>query len=70
MKKLRKDIRNGLQNKLDAQGLETFEANIHYLETAWTENEIKKFVTAVDKKLENLSNHPRIGTSAIRNMSM
>jgi len=55
---------------LDAQGLETFEANIHYLETAWTENEIKKFVTAVDKKLETLSNHPRIGTAAIRNMSM
>jgi hypothetical protein len=25
-------------------------------------NEIKKFVTSVDKKLFNLSNHPRIGT--------
>ncbi|HEX5154144.1 MAG TPA: type II toxin-antitoxin system RelE/ParE family toxin [Parafilimonas sp.] len=41
----------------------TFEANIHYLETAWSDIEIKKFVTAVDKKLINLSNHPRIGTA-------
>lgn len=41
----------------------TFEANIYYLEIVWTENEIKKFVTAVDKKLDNLSNHPRIGTA-------
>ena len=42
---------------------ETFEANTHYLETAWTDNEIKKFVSAVDKKLINLSHHPRIGTA-------
>jgi plasmid stabilization system protein ParE len=41
----------------------TFENNIRYLEVAWSDIEIKKFVTGVDKKLNNLSNHPGIGTA-------
>jgi plasmid stabilization system protein ParE len=40
----------------------TYEANISYLRLAWTEKEINNFILAVDKKLLNLSNHPRIGT--------
>lgn len=45
----------------------TYEANINYLLANWTEKEIKKFVTSVDKKLFNLANHPRIGTSRNKN---
>jgi len=41
----------------------TYEANINYLGIAWSDIEIKKFVTTVDKKLINLSIHPHIGTA-------
>lgn len=40
----------------------SFENNIQYLQENWTDKEINKFVTAVDKKIFNLSKHPRIGS--------
>ena len=40
----------------------TYLANIEYLQKAWTEKEISNFVLLVDKKLANLSKHPRIGS--------
>ena len=39
----------------------TYEANINYLERAWTVKEISNFVLLVDKRLTNLSRNPRIG---------
>ena len=40
---------------------QTYIANIDYLEKAWTAKEINNFVLLVDKRLTNLSKHPRIG---------
>lgn len=42
---------------------QTYIANIDYLEKSWTVKEISNFVLLVDKKLTNLSKHPRIGSS-------
>lgn len=39
----------------------TYKANIDYLQEAWTTKEISNFVLLVDKRLANLSKHPRIG---------
>lgn len=44
------------------QAWKTYSANIEYLQTHWTEKEIKTFVFAVEEKLTNLANHPGIGT--------
>ena len=41
----------------------TFENNINYLQTDWTEKEISKFILLTQKRLAILSNSPRIGTS-------
>ena len=41
----------------------TYEANINFLEKEWTEKEIRKFILLVDKKIANISNHPKLGTS-------
>jgi len=40
----------------------TYSANIAFLEDAWTAKEISNFVALVDKKLDTLSKHPRIGS--------
>lgn len=45
------------------KAIKTFEANIDYLEKNWSEKEIIKFVLLVDKKLNNISNHPHLGSS-------
>ncbi|WP_462222858.1 type II toxin-antitoxin system RelE/ParE family toxin [Ferruginibacter sp.] len=39
----------------------TYEANIDYLQKAWTAKEISNFVILVDKRLANLSRNPKIG---------
>lgn len=44
----------------------TFDANINYLEKHWSEKEIINFVSAVDEKLDNISNHPHLGLRAIK----
>ena len=41
--------------------IKTYISNIKYLETAFTETEVKAFITAVQKKLSVLSLQPRIG---------
>jgi plasmid stabilization system protein ParE len=42
---------------------QTYEANIKYLQDAWTAKEISNFVLFVDKKLTLLIKHPHIGNS-------
>jgi plasmid stabilization system protein ParE len=44
------------------KALETYISNINYLESAWTEREIKKFIDTVDKKIKTLSAQPQIGS--------
>jgi len=40
----------------------TYEANIKYLQEAWTEKEINNFVTLVDRKILHLSRNPQTGS--------
>lgn len=44
------------------KALETYIDNIKYLETKWTNREIKKFISDVEKKIETLSGQPGIGS--------
>jgi plasmid stabilization system protein ParE len=41
----------------------SYESNILYLELAWTAKEISNFVLSVEKRLDNLAKHPRIGNA-------
>jgi plasmid stabilization system protein ParE len=45
------------------KALESYISNIRYLETKWTEREVKKFITTVEKKIKNLSSQPGIGSA-------
>jgi plasmid stabilization system protein ParE len=40
----------------------TYEANIKYLQKAWTEREISNFITSVETKISHLSRNPRTGS--------
>jgi len=42
--------------------LESHISNIKYLETEWTEREVKKFITNVEKQIKTLSGQPGIGS--------
>jgi plasmid stabilization system protein ParE len=44
------------------KALESYISNIKYLETEWTESEIKKFIATVEKKIKTLSGQPGIGS--------
>ena len=44
------------------RALSTFESNIKYLQSAWTEREVSNFVIAVDSWLNSLRNNPKSGT--------
>jgi plasmid stabilization system protein ParE len=41
----------------------SYESNIQYLQQAWTQKEITHFILSVEKKIKNLSNHPKIGSA-------
>jgi plasmid stabilization system protein ParE len=41
----------------------SYESNSLYLELAWTAKEISNFVLSVEKRLDNLAKHPRIGNT-------
>lgn len=41
----------------------TYKANIKYLKEKWTEREVANFILLVDRKIDHLSQHPRIGSS-------
>jgi plasmid stabilization system protein ParE len=41
--------------------LKTYISNIEYLETKWTEKEVRNFITAVQRKLAILSLQPKTG---------
>lgn len=43
------------------RALKTYISNIEYLQGAWTEKEIKTFVVLTEKKIENISHHPKLG---------
>ncbi len=43
------------------RALKTYISNIEYLETAWTEKEIKTFIDLTQKKIESISHHPKLG---------
>lgn len=49
------------------QVLNSYISNIKYLETNWTEHEVKKFITDVEKKIKTLSGQPKIGLPEIEN---
>jgi len=42
---------------------QSYEANIKYLQEAWSEKEISKFILLAEKKLSTLANHPKAGSS-------
>jgi plasmid stabilization system protein ParE len=44
------------------KALESYLANMQYLETAWTNKEVTNFAVTVEKKLLTLSKQPGIGT--------
>ena len=41
--------------------IDTYIANIQYLEKEWTTKEVRNFIEAVQKKLQALSIHPNLG---------
>ena len=43
------------------KALQTYLENMHYLQTAWTEREVRNFALTVEKKLSTLSKQPGIG---------
>ena len=43
------------------KALQTYTDNMYYLQTAWTEKEVKKFAVTTEKKLSALSKQPGIG---------
>ena len=42
--------------------LQTYMENMRYLETAWTEKEVKKFALMVEKKVSVLLKQPGVGS--------
>jgi len=45
------------------RALDSYVSNMRYLEEFWTEKEISKFASLVEKKLLLLSRHPELGSS-------
>ena len=45
------------------RALESYVANMQYLESAWTEKEVKNFAALVERKIKLLSQQPELGTS-------
>jgi plasmid stabilization system protein ParE len=42
---------------------DSYESNIKYLQTEWTEKEVSNFVVMVDRKVLQLAKHPQIGNA-------
>lgn len=45
------------------RALDSYYANIEYLENEWTAKEVAKFAKAVDEKIQVLQHHPYLGVS-------
>jgi plasmid stabilization system protein ParE len=45
------------------KALETYISNIEYLETKWTDREVKKFISDTERKIKTLAGQPGIGSS-------
>lgn len=52
------------------EAIATYIDNVKYLEPNWTENEVKRFIWLVKKKLELLENLPTIGRKTKRHKSV
>ena len=49
------------------RAIQTYISNIQYLQLNWTEKEIERFKMLVERKIENISHHPNLGSA--RNIS-
>lgn len=49
------------------RALKTYISNIEYLEAKWTEKEIKLFIDITERKIENISHHPKPGRVVNKN---
>lgn len=45
------------------RAIQTYIDNIQYLQANWTEKEIERFKILVEKKIENISQHPKLGSA-------
>jgi plasmid stabilization system protein ParE len=45
------------------KAIHSYIKNIDYLREEWTDKEVDTFINLVEKKVYNLSNHPRLGAS-------
>ena len=45
------------------KAIESYISNMKYLESAWTEKEVKNFAALVERKIKILSGQPEIGAS-------
>ena len=45
------------------RAIQTYIANIQYLQTNWTEKELEHFKALVEQKIENISHHPKLGSA-------
>ena len=45
------------------RAIQTYISNIEYLQTNWTKKEVEHFKVLVEKKIENISNHPKLGSA-------
>ena len=43
------------------KAIDSYARNMLYLEKAWSQKEIQAFITALERKLDAISHHPRIG---------
>ncbi len=45
------------------RAIQTYISNFQYLEANWTEKEVEGFKVLVEKKIENISHHPKLGSA-------
>ena len=48
------------------RAIQTYITNIQYLQAHWTEKELEYFKVLVEKKIENISHHPKLGRARSR----
>ena len=48
------------------RAIQTYISNIEYLQANWTKKEVEHFKVLVEKKIENISHHPKLGSARSR----
>ena len=51
------------------RAIQTYIANIQYLQANWTEKELEHFKALVEQKIENISHHPKLGSARSKSTS-